>query len=73
MAVGTRVDAPHGSAMAGAAGAHRSSALHGYGALFSVVSLPTELVGCEELTKGVFYQQGALELDVRRHGSSSKL
>jgi hypothetical protein len=48
----------HGSAMAGAAGAHRRSALHGYGALFSVVSLPTELVGCEELTKGVFYRRG---------------
>jgi hypothetical protein len=37
---------------AGAAGAHQSSALHGYGALFSVVSLPTEPVGCEKLTKG---------------------
>jgi hypothetical protein len=30
----------------------RSSTLHGYGAPFSVVSLPTEPVGCEELTKG---------------------
>jgi hypothetical protein len=44
-----------------AAGAHRSSALHGYGASFSVVSLPTEPVECEELTKGVFYRRGALE------------
>jgi hypothetical protein len=58
MAVGARVDGPqcptgwrqHGAA--GAAGAHRSSVLHGFGALFSVVSLPTELVECEELTKG---------------------
>jgi hypothetical protein len=62
-----------GSAMAGAAGAHRRSALHGYGALFSVVSLPTELVGCEELTKEVFYRRGALEQDVQRQGSSFNL
>jgi hypothetical protein len=41
-----------GSTMAGVARAHRSSTLHGYCALFSVVSLPTEPVGCEELTKG---------------------
>jgi hypothetical protein len=47
-----------GSAMAGA---HRSSVLHGYGAPFSVVSLPTELVECEELMKGVFYRWTALE------------
>jgi hypothetical protein len=38
--------------MGGAARAHRSSALHGYGAPFSVFYLPTELAGCEELTKG---------------------
>jgi hypothetical protein len=49
------------SAMAGATGAHRSSALHGYDSLFSVFSLPTDLVECEELTKGVFYRRGALE------------
>jgi hypothetical protein len=39
--------------MAGAAGVHQSSALHGYGAPFLVVSLPMEPVECEELTKGV--------------------
>jgi hypothetical protein len=43
---------------AGVAGAHRSSVLHGYGAPFSVFSLPTEPVECEELTKGVFYRWG---------------
>jgi hypothetical protein len=41
--------------MAGTVGAYWSFALHDYGAPFSVVSLPTEPVGCEELTKGVFY------------------
>jgi hypothetical protein len=45
-------------AMAGVAGAHRSSALCGYGAPFLVFSLPTESVECEELTKGVFYRWG---------------
>jgi hypothetical protein len=40
------------STMAGAAKAHRSSVLHGYGAPFSVIFLPTESAGCEELTKG---------------------
>jgi hypothetical protein len=59
--------------MASAARAHQSSALHGYGALFSVVSLPTEPVECEELTKGVFYRWGALEQDVQRQGSSFNL
>jgi hypothetical protein len=34
--------------------------LHDYGALFSVVSLHTEPVGCEEFTKEVFYGQGGL-------------
>jgi hypothetical protein len=43
---------------ADAAGADRSSALHGYGALFSMVSPLTEPVECEELTKGVFYWWG---------------
>jgi hypothetical protein len=43
---------------AGAARAHRSSALHGYGAPFSVFSLPPEPVECEELTKGVSYRWG---------------
>jgi hypothetical protein len=42
-------------------GAHQSSMLHSYGAPFSVVSLPTDPVGCKELTKGVFYQWGAPE------------
>jgi hypothetical protein len=32
---------------------------------FSVFSLPTESVECKELTKGVFYQRGAPEQDVR--------
>jgi hypothetical protein len=32
--------------------AHRSTALHGYGAPFLVVSLPAEPMECEELTKG---------------------
>jgi hypothetical protein len=44
--------------------AHWSSALHGYGVLFSVFSLPTKPVECEELTKGVFYRWGAPEKDV---------
>jgi hypothetical protein len=35
-----------------------------------VFSLTIELVGCEELTKGVFYQRGAPEQDVWRQGSS---
>jgi hypothetical protein len=48
----------HGGAMAGTARAHRSFALHGYGASFSIVSLPMKPVECEELTKGVFYQRG---------------
>jgi hypothetical protein len=34
------------------AGADRSSMLRGYGAPFLVFSLPTELVECEEPTKG---------------------
>jgi hypothetical protein len=42
----------HGSAMTAVARAQRSSTLHSYSAPFSVVSLPTEPVGCEELTKG---------------------
>jgi hypothetical protein len=50
-----------GNAMASADEAHRISTLHSYGALFSVVSLPTELVECVELTKGVFYRWGAPE------------
>jgi hypothetical protein len=66
---------PTGWRQLGAAGAHRSSALHGYGAPFSVFSLPTEPVECEEPTKGVFYRRGggAPEQDVRRQGSSLKL
>jgi hypothetical protein len=60
-------------ARACAAVAHRSSALHGYGALFLVFSLPMEPVECEELTKGVSYRQGAPEQDVRRQGSSLNL
>jgi hypothetical protein len=47
--------------------------LHGYGAPFLVVSLPTEPAGCEELTKGVFNRWGPPEKDVRRHGSSFNL
>jgi hypothetical protein len=47
-----------GNAMARAARAHWSSALHGYGAPFLVVSLPMKPVDCEELTKGVFYWRG---------------
>jgi hypothetical protein len=58
---------------AGAAGAHRSSTLQGYGAPFLLFSLPTEPVECEELTKGVFYRRGAPEQDVRRQGSSLNL
>jgi hypothetical protein len=38
--------------MTAVARAQRSSTLHSYSAPFSVVSLPTEPVGCEELTKG---------------------
>jgi hypothetical protein len=53
-----------GSAMAGAARAHRSSALHGYGAPFFVVFLPMEPAGCEELTMGVFNWWGAPDQDV---------
>jgi hypothetical protein len=56
--------------MAGATRAHWSSALHGYGAPFSVFSLPTEPVECEELTKGALYRQGAPEQDVQWQGSS---
>jgi hypothetical protein len=72
MAVGARVDGPQRLtgwwrlSAAGAGGAHRSSTLHGYGAPFSVVSLLTEPVECEELTKGVFYQWGAPGQDVRQ-------
>jgi hypothetical protein len=62
-----------GSAMASAARAHRSSVLHSYGAPFSVVFLPMEPTGCEELTKGVFNWCGALEQDARRPGSSFNL
>jgi hypothetical protein len=58
---------------AGMARAHRSSVLHGYGASFLVVSLPTEPAGCEELTKGVFNRWGPPEKDARRHGSSFNL
>jgi hypothetical protein len=47
-----------GSTMASTAGAHWSSALHGYGASFLVFSLPMDVVECEELTKGVFYKRG---------------
>jgi hypothetical protein len=47
--------------------------LRGYGAPFSVFSLPTEPVECEELTKGVFYRLGAPEQDVRWQGSSLNL
>jgi hypothetical protein len=46
------------STMASTAGAHWSSALHGYGASFLVFSLPMEVVECEELTNGVFYRRG---------------
>jgi hypothetical protein len=41
--------------VADVAGAHWSSALRSYGAPFSVFSLPTDPVECEELSKGVFY------------------
>jgi hypothetical protein len=54
------------STMVGAARAHRSSVLHGYGAPFSVGFLPTELAGCEELTKWVFNRRGALEEGARQ-------
>jgi hypothetical protein len=57
----------------GAVGAHRSSALRSYGAPFSVFSLPTESMECEELTKGVFYQRGALKQGMRQQGSSLNL
>jgi hypothetical protein len=57
----------------GAAGAHRSSVLHGYGAPFLVFFVPTESVECEELTRVVFYRRGAPEPDVRRQGSSLNL
>jgi hypothetical protein len=50
-----------------------SFALHGYGAPFLVVFLPVESAGCEELTKGVFNQQGAPEQDTQRRGSNSNL
>jgi hypothetical protein len=74
--VGARVDGPQcptGWRGHGVAGAHQSSVLHGYGAPFSVVSLPMEPVGCEELTKGAFYWQGAPKQDVRWQGSSFNL
>jgi hypothetical protein len=79
MAVGARVDGPQRLTgwwrlgAAGAAGAHRSSTLHGYRALFSVVSLLTEPVECEELTKEVIYQWGAVEQDLWQQGSSLNL
>jgi hypothetical protein len=38
--------------VAGAAEAHRSSALHGHGALFFVFSLPTEPVGARNSPRG---------------------
>jgi hypothetical protein len=41
----------HYSAMAGTVRAHQSFMLHGYGAPFSMVSLPTKPMGCEEHTK----------------------
>jgi hypothetical protein len=70
--VGALVDGPqcltrwrrHGAA--GAAKADWSSALHDYGAPFSVVFLPTQPVGCEELTKG---SSTSGELRSRMHGS----
>jgi hypothetical protein len=46
----------HGAA--DAARAHRSSALHGYGAPFFVVFLPTEPAGCGVLTRGAFNWRG---------------
>jgi hypothetical protein len=77
--VGARVDDPqrptgwqrHG--VAGAARAHWSNALHDYGAIFLVVSLSMEPVGCEELTMGVFNRWGAPEQDARQQGSSFNL
>jgi hypothetical protein len=63
-----------GNAMARAARAHWSSALHGYGAPFLVVYLPMKPVDCEELTKGVFYWRGgAPEQDTREQGSCFNL
>jgi hypothetical protein len=61
--------------MAGVAGPgpHRSSTLRGCGAPFLVFFLRTEAVECEELTKGVFYWQGAPEQSVQRQGSSLNL
>jgi hypothetical protein len=77
MAVGAQVDSPqrstgwwrHGAA--GAARVHRSSVLHGYGAPFLVVFLPTELAGCEELTKVVFNHWGAPEQDASEAGRAA--
>jgi hypothetical protein len=63
---------PTGWRQLGAAGAHRSSALHGYGAPFSVFSLPTEPVECEEPTKGVFYRRGGGGSGARRAAARFK-
>jgi hypothetical protein len=51
--------------MAGETGAHLSSTLHGYGAPFLVISVLTELVECEKLTKEVFYWWGGGGLQSR--------
>jgi hypothetical protein len=75
MVIGARVDDPQCSTrwwwhgVAGVARPHRSSALHGYGAPFSVVFLPSELAGCEELTKAVFNWGGAPEQDTSWQGT----
>jgi hypothetical protein len=55
------------------AGAHRSSALHGYGTPFLVFSLPMEPLECEELTNWLFYWWGVPEQEVRQQGSSLNL
>jgi hypothetical protein len=79
VAIGARVDGPQHPtgwrrhSAAGTAGAHRSSVLHGYGALFLVVSIPTEPVECEELTKGVFYRWGRGGFEARRVAAWFKL
>jgi hypothetical protein len=79
MVVGARVDGPQCSTrwwqhgVASVARPHRSSALHDYGAPFSVVFLPSELAGCEELTKAVFNQRGAPEQDMWWQGSKGRL
>jgi hypothetical protein len=65
MPVGAWVDVPqrptgwqrHGAA--GVAGAHRSSALQGYGAPFSLVSLPTEPVGARNSPRGSSFGGGS--------------